>query len=328
MRVHWRLERNDMERAGANFAPGSGTTKLVVRLQRLRDGGGGEPVAEVRIDRAITKDFGEASFSLAPDNARYHAELGISDGAGGWLMLSRSNRLYNSVGIGPSFADAGRTVADEAQPVADSTRSAAYGTGSVADGTKSAAEGPAQAGPRTPIAGGPFPLRWDRNTKPPLSWTAPPVDAPAADAVLDGIPAAPEGDSARGPSPVSEPPRAEAQRAPSQSLPQEPEASATAGVRVLIDAPSQEGVPDVRWGRIGNLTYEDGASRTAGLEIDAELRVHGRAPPNTLIDLFGHPFRVGPGGRFLLVLPLADADLLKQALDLHPPPELRLHRDD
>lgn len=64
------------------------------------------------------------------------------------------------------------------------------------------------------------------------------------------------------------------------------------------------------------------------LQIEAELRIRGWAAPNSEIDLFGYPYRVGPGGRFELVLKVEDPALLTQALALHPPAELGLSRDD
>jgi hypothetical protein len=53
--------------------------------------------------------------------------------------------------------------------------------------------------------------------------------------------------------------------------------------------------------------------------IEAKLVITGRAHPGLLIDLFGHPYRVGPGGRFRLVVQVEDADLIRRALAQHPP---------
>jgi hypothetical protein len=75
------------------------------------------------------------------------------------------------------------------------------------------------------------------------------------------------------------------------------------------------------------LVYESPPQWAEGLELEAQLRIHGRAAPGSEIDLFGHPFRVGPGGRFLLTLKVEDPQLLRRALDLAPPPELALRRD-
>lgn len=75
-------------------------------------------------------------------------------------------------------------------------------------------------------------------------------------------------------------------------------------------------------------TYGSFEPAAGMLEIEAELRLAGRAPPETWIDLFGHPFRVGPGGRFQLTVRVRDAQLLQRALELDPPPELATPRED
>jgi hypothetical protein len=79
---------------------------------------------------------------------------------------------------------------------------------------------------------------------------------------------------------------------------------------------------------IDMLAYEAAPTRTNGLRMDAELRILGAAAPGSLIDLFGHSFQVGPGGRFQLTVRVDDPDLLRRALELHPPPELKAKRDD
>ncbi|MTW20737.1 hypothetical protein [Allochromatium palmeri] len=70
------------------------------------------------------------------------------------------------------------------------------------------------------------------------------------------------------------------------------------------------------------LTYADPAPSMAGVVIEAELRIHGWSAPNAEIDLFGHRYRVGPGGRFQLSLKVDDPELIRRALERHPPPEL------
>jgi hypothetical protein len=76
------------------------------------------------------------------------------------------------------------------------------------------------------------------------------------------------------------------------------------------------------------LTYERPPERAWGLELEAELRITGRAAPGSTVDLFGFPYRVGPGGRFQLSLPVTDPEILRLALEASPPPELGARRDD
>jgi hypothetical protein len=51
-----------------------------------------------------------------------------------------------------------------------------------------------------------------------------------------------------------------------------------------------------------------------GAMIQGELHVFGSAAPGSLLDLGGHPLRVGPGGRFSFRVVLDDADLLASLL--------------
>jgi hypothetical protein len=86
--------------------------------------------------------------------------------------------------------------------------------------------------------------------------------------------------------------------------------------------PTQIGVP------LTPLTYESLPQQVNGLQLEAELRVTGRACPGSTIDLFGFRYRVGSGGRFQLLLPVTDPELLRRALEAAPPPELTQNRDD
>lgn len=67
------------------------------------------------------------------------------------------------------------------------------------------------------------------------------------------------------------------------------------------------------------LVYDRPAPRDLALMIEAELRVTGRGPPGALIDLFGRPYRIGPGGRFQFILSVDDLDLIRRAFELDPP---------
>ncbi|EXJ14377.1 hypothetical protein [Imhoffiella purpurea] len=79
---------------------------------------------------------------------------------------------------------------------------------------------------------------------------------------------------------------------------------------------------------IPRLVYGKPAFGGTRLMVQAELRIQGWAPPNSEIDLFGHRYVVGPGGRFQFLVKVDDPDLLRQALDLHPPPELSYRREN
>lgn len=72
------------------------------------------------------------------------------------------------------------------------------------------------------------------------------------------------------------------------------------------------GLPEIGYGSIAPAAYS--------LVIEAELRISGWGPPCVEIDLFGHPYRIGPGGRFQLSLRIDDPELIRQVLARHPPP--------
>lgn len=55
-----------------------------------------------------------------------------------------------------------------------------------------------------------------------------------------------------------------------------------------------------------------------GASIRGQLHVFGGAPPGSLLDLGGHPYRVGPGGRFAFTVDLDDPKLLALLLSLLP----------
>lgn len=91
---------------------------------------------------------------------------------------------------------------------------------------------------------------------------------------------------------------------------------------------ARDGIETSGTTRIPVLVYGCPAPTETHLVIEAELRISGRAAPNSVIDLFGHTYRVGPGGRFQLALRVDDPDLLRRALAQHPPPELTCSRED
>lgn len=101
-----------------------------------------------------------------------------------------------------------------------------------------------------------------------------------------------------------------------------------AGDQALAIPTARDGIETSATTRIPLLVYGCPASPGTGLVIEAELRISGRAAPNSEIDLFGHRYRIGPGGRFQLQLRVDDPDLLRRALAQHPPPELGCSRED
>ncbi|MBN2885390.1 MAG: hypothetical protein JXM75_01620 [Chromatiaceae bacterium] len=105
------------------------------------------------------------------------------------------------------------------------------------------------------------------------------------------------------------------------------DSSSSTGLAPSATPPSRNKSSSPASSRIPVLDYAP-TSGASEVHIEARLCLHGWAPPNTEIDLFGHAYRVGPGGRFQLELRVDDADLLREALSQHPPPQLTLRRED
>lgn len=116
--------------------------------------------------------------------------------------------------------------------------------------------------------------------------------------------------------------------APPRSAEMIPVIDATAASPVSAQTPDQPAEHAFDQSAIPLLVYGHPVTTASGLVLNAELRIHGQATPNTVIDLFGYPYRVGPGGRFQFTLKVDDPALLQQAVRRHPPPELTSpHKD-
>ncbi len=362
MRVHWSLERDDFEQAAASFPVNGQRPAAVLRLRRDRAGGGTDLVDERPLGAGTRDGAGEAVFSLPRDHGLYRAELGLTDGGGGWLMLARSNGHYNAVGVGLDVPASPAESPEDAQPASapESLTAGAAGQAPV----QSDAIGPGDPDGEPALGAGPSEL---------VAASFPVVTAlrsllaasvHAADAVPGAGSSTGGGDGAArvqyscadGGGLVALPAVAAMGAAPIQSLVETLAALPATRLQGAIGARQPAGGPGLAAGgagrqdgqepegrgaegpepggvlpginvRIEPLTYERPAARATGVELDAELRILGRAEPNSTIDLLGFPYRVGPGGRFLLVLRVEDPALLRRALEGAPPPELSTRRD-
>ena len=303
--AQWRLMPNDKERAGASFPPGGSHPRLVLRLIRLHPAGGAEPVAEVALLGEARARSGDCTFPVFPERGRYCAELGLSKLDGAWLMLDRSNALDQ---VSKPQTDAGRLDTETRQVPAASALQAPR--------PLPAFSAPADLEPALDLRfPGPaikvFPL-----AVPPVA-TRPTADPQeTAGAGVHGAPCL-------GGHP--DPDHRQESLAVRSVRPPVPGGPAVAPIQPAPAAPPS---PDViQIAPIPRLTYGQPAGGIGGVLVEAELRIMGQAPPGTVIDLFGHPYRIGPGGRFQFVLRIDDPTLLRRALELNPPPELALTRD-
>lgn len=349
MSIHWRLERTDFERVAVSFPPSGGAPTAVVRLRRDRPQGGSDQAQEIPLGLGVRDGSGERLVHMQTDHALYHAELGLTNAHGGWLMLARSNGLYNAVGIGLDLrrlpkggaeSGLGKDVPEDASraapepvfsvapsgipragspiepvPVEPAPIEQVFGEGQIEQVLGEGQIEPALAEGAGTVLAPEFPL---------VPWASSRVSASEAAGIAPGSvgvgrgrvqgPGTPGGEGGGSAAEGSAQPGAGAGGTGPESR---------SGLAApLGSAPARIGVP------LEPLRYERPPERVNGLELEAELRLSGRARPGSTIDLFGFPYRVGPGGRFQMLLPVTDPELLRRALEAAPPAELTRSRED
>jgi hypothetical protein len=309
LRAFWRLGGDDLIPAVAGFVRDGAKPVVVLRLRRLH-AGGATVVQEVDLRLRGAGGQGERVFSVEPHPARYDAELGLSDAAGGWVMLARSNALDHAARVDVRLsrrADpaASPQVSTETPPLA---------------GAETAAAARPAADP-APLFPAPLPAPDALETTPGIRA----LDLSGEPRALHEIGvqgAVADADVARRyETPSVEPDSG----APGWTGAGAPAAAYTSAVSSAPgeDMRAPESAP--RADHAGTrspttpMVYGQPSPRGTELLIEAELRVNGCAAPGALIDLFGHPYRVGPGGRFQLVIRVDDPELIKRAFELHPP---------
>jgi hypothetical protein len=323
LRVFWQVSGDDLLPAVAGFrAADAGVPEPVLRLRRL-DGPRAGLVSEVRLLLPGPSGHGNQGFEVEVEPARYQVELGISDGARGWLMLARSNALDLGAHVGLRLAPRlpipatprrqdelpGQLMVrhrPDAVPASSDTQSGlrerrAAPTWLSSSGSESIV-GSAPGAPSCPdpTECGRGAVETDRVTRDAggdadvLEQMQRPLTAPLETPALVG-----------GLSPLDVP-------ADVVAAPQDPEGAApTPGEGPL----SSRELPSPT----APMVYGRGVPRLGEPIIEAELRVNGCAAPGTEIDLFGVPFRVGSGGRFQVSIRVDDTALIRRAFELNPP---------
>ncbi|HYN78529.1 MAG TPA: hypothetical protein VES73_12135 [Lamprocystis sp. (in: g-proteobacteria)] len=337
MHVHWRLDANAVAPVASAFAAGRARPEPVVRLRRLRPVGGSDQVAELRLMAVAREGAGEDEFRIAVDHGRYVAELGLTNADGGWLLLARSNAADNAAPVRVEVASlipASRRI--EAEPELPGAEPALART------TLELAEGVFPLVQRLAAGGAVIQTRWEAagSDESDGSTLSRPLETTNLGSVEAGRLARQVSEAAtlRGSEAVQfipePPPILKSDKPPSR---EDGEGSAVGYTDLprrplcltVPASPAPSAVGAVTMGPIEPLAYGQAPAQGGGaVQIDAELRISGQAPPGTQIDLFGQPYRVGPGGRFQLTLRVDDVDLLRRALALHLPRELTLNRDD
>ena len=255
VRVHWRLHADQVVGQGARFPSADGVPEAVLRLGRLQAEGGAELVHERRLHLSGLSGSGEIAFRIGEDFALLEAELGLMNPEGGWLLLTRSNRLQSARGLG---------LESLCHP----------------ESSERLVRGQKQFGP--------------------------------SDSFAPAFSRSPQSLSREGR--VADPDQSSLEQSSSSVdvFSRHSDGSATIG--------DQTGFTEVRTATaIPVLNYADPVPATTRVVIEAELRIHGWSAPNTEIDLFGQRYRVGPGGRFQLSVKVEDPELIRRALEQHPP---------
>ena len=305
LRASWSIQANDFVSYGAGFPAAGGPPQAVLRLCRLRQDGGTETTQETSLRLKGLGGRGDTQFEVDADFAQFEAELGLINTDGGWLLLARSNRIQHANGVALESLDLGA-----ARELRDVLTAPAVAL-SPGPALKHQADRPAPG--RLGLRPGPAAFEGDAR----MGIGAP--DSVFAERALElrWPPGQDPQSPPPGESPGTEPPGTDpqVQRHDLRHPAADP-------------GPSEERNATLSAVPIPGLVYGRPSSTGAGLVLEAELHLRGWAAPNSQIDLFGQPYRVGPGGRFQLVLRVDDPELLRRALALHPPPELRDQRDD
>jgi len=284
--VHWHVEADDYIGLSQAFAVTSPAPAAVLRLRRVRADGGADAAAEAPVHLTSHQGSGDRSFVVGNETAQFEAELGLTNATGGWLLLARSNRLLLGAGTAPPLAQEMPLPHLEAQH----PPSAPLPLVNAATAAAISAIPVVITATATALPNDP---RLDAPQMP-LAPTFPLPIIAAPIAVADDSSSAVDSQLYLSTAPAIHP---------------EPSAST---------APAPSLIPTLRYGRA--------VSPSAGVMIEAELRIHGWGAPNSDIDLFGQRYRIGPGGRFQLLLRVDDAALLAEMLRQHPPPELTCAR--
>lgn len=230
---------------------------------------------------------GRIGFIALPSDAWYQAELGLASADGGWLMLARSNRLPL---LAPMRVDRmGALGATERSATERATAPVAV-IAAVSPAVARLNVGK-QRGNR--VDGAPV---WQAGTdadREPGGVANKPLACPVipvAGAVLDA-----RGKGAR---------QAENAAKNEQGNEEPANRDSANNAHGSVPAPGSGPIESIR--------------EAADTALWGRLRIGGRAAPGTLLELGGHPYRVGPGGRFAFDLAISDPDLIHALLRLLP----------
>jgi len=312
--LDWRLDPALIQQARTAFAAHQPVAKLL--LHPVDADADASCLAEAEVADLDGKSAGQARF-LAPVVGPVQAELGLEGQPdGGWLLLARSNRL-DAVPEPARLAIRDSLVkeTEAAAGIEETEAAAATEETEVAAATEETeeAEETKEAAPRL-VTRFPDPSLAALAARPEVRGSAFPL-APIQPFAEQDIEDASVATSA----PSEQRPRA-GETLASGSLVQagrvSDQRSDAAREQEVLDQPPpkrQDVAPlEARAARGSGpmAPYPSGADAL----IQGELHVFGRAAPGSLLDLGGHPYRVGPGGRFSFRVALDEPELLAALL--------------
>ena len=293
LQLRWHLDAAALRHARDAFGDGLDPPTPVLRLYRLNGEGASRIIADAPLeDRHLATD-GFASCFADGANGLLEAEIGLRTAAGGWALVARSNRLQAVTPTGAAFLR--ESASSLTAPVAAIIGAARMPISTATPPPSQEADSSASAFPLSQPEPEPEPDR-RRDSLSPVAetQTAMPllrVDSGEFSLAADG----PETDQRFG---------------------------IAFGRRMDSSSQFGGGSGGVSGGVSGGLPAGSGPALVfradAGGGIGAELLVHGSAAPGSLLDLGGHPYRVGAGGRFSFRVPLTDKELIMRLLAIMP----------
>lgn len=279
LRIRWSVSAGAWAGLDAEFPARAGVTRPILRLRQVGDHGLAKEIACKVLGSLAMARSGLVVVPGLTAPGDYEAELGLASDDGGWLMLLRSALAQ------PVIERAGPPTLPSSPRIGGGEGGRRERASGARVPTHDPSTGNVQGWGLLPEGVGAPPLtataqRNDSGSLPMLGGHGPddPVGQDRAEA--GGLP----------PPASSSPTMGEAQAVPPRSM--------TPG---WAEGPAAAG-------------YGSAPRRPDGLEVRAEIVVYGSAPPKHLVDLYGRPLQVGPGGGFALRFALTDPHLLRQAL--------------
>lgn len=338
--IDWRVDPILIQQARDAFAAQHAVPKLYLR----RLDADGACLAQTELTGLDSRPNGRALFEQ-PLTGALLAELGLEgQPGGGWLLLARSNQLdavADRLAESPAPPMAARSSQLDAVPAtAQRARSHDPGLSSHPSAIPSASPAPSSSSSTESRARRPAPARPTRHPDPSLAALA---ERPELGAAPFPVVSSAATRRSSDPGTTREPLGAEgcaaleigsAQTSAQADLAQRAADSPSALASNSARWPDARAVPahgpweptrnngqdESRWS--SRVSRGSGPIRAypgaAEMRVQGELHVFGQAPPGSVLDLGGHPLRVGSGGRFSFRVALDDPVLLAALLERLP----------